>query len=77
MKAGQEPKPATVLKVKEGNGKGLMSVMLIKQIVKLCIREAIAILTTSDMASIKPVKFLLVNPALETSRERSTLKGKS
>lgn len=51
-KAGQEPKPATVLKVKECNSKGLVSSVLITQIVKLCTREAIAILTTGDMASI-------------------------
>lgn len=50
--AGQEPKPATVFKVKEGNGKGLVSTTLITQIVKLRTREVIATLTTSDMASI-------------------------
>lgn len=37
-KAHQEPKPATVLKVKKDNSKGLVSMMLITQIVKLCTR---------------------------------------
>lgn len=50
-KAGQELKPAIVLKVKEGNGKELVSTTLFTQIVKLCTREAIAILTTSNMAN--------------------------
>ena len=50
--ACQEPKPATVFKVKEGNSKRLTSMMLIKQSVKLCTREPIGISTTSDTASI-------------------------
>lgn len=51
LKDGQELKPATVLKLKGSNGKGLVSMMLITYIFKLCTREAIRVLTTSDMAS--------------------------